>query len=297
MKNIKIITHNGHFHADDVFSVALLTMVLKEPPEIIRTRDPEIIKTGDYVVDVGGVYDEDKNLFDHHQIGGAGERENGIPYSSFGLVWKKFGEKVGGSKEVADSIDKKLAYPIDLKDAGTDISKPIFDYVNPYDVGAIIEAFSLSWEEDRGKFDDAFMQAVGVAKQILEREIIRARAKVSAEKNIVEAYEQSEDKQIIILDNYYPSKEVLQRYPEPLYVIYPDSNDSGNWQIQTIRLNTHSFEARKDFPMEWAGKHGEELSKITGVEGSVFAHRSGRFIVIAKSKEWAVELAKKAVKA
>ena len=41
--------------------------------------------SADIVIDVGGQYDPDAGRFDHHQRGGAGERENGIPYSSFGL--------------------------------------------------------------------------------------------------------------------------------------------------------------------------------------------------------------------
>ena len=72
-----LITHNGSFHTDDIFACATLSLMLEkkgEKFEIIRTRDEEIIKTGDYVFDVGGVYDEEGNRFDHHQKGGAGVR-------------------------------------------------------------------------------------------------------------------------------------------------------------------------------------------------------------------------------
>ncbi len=90
---VRIVTHSGSFHPDDVFSGALFSILFDGNIEIIRSRDPEIIKTGDYVFDVGGLSDGEKN-FDHHQEGGAGERENGIPYASFGLVWKRFGEEI-----------------------------------------------------------------------------------------------------------------------------------------------------------------------------------------------------------
>ena len=87
-KKIKIVTHSSGFHTDDVFAVATLLIMLGENAdvEIIRSRDMEVIKTGDYVVDVGGVHDPVTNRFDHHQAGGAGKRENDIPYASFGLV-------------------------------------------------------------------------------------------------------------------------------------------------------------------------------------------------------------------
>src|SRR5437764_1161911 len=99
MNEVTIVAHNGNFHADDVFAVATVLLVLERSdfpawrqaiPKIIRTRDPKTIEKADFVVDVGGVYDAENNRFDHHQAGGAGTRANGIPYASFGLVWKKF---------------------------------------------------------------------------------------------------------------------------------------------------------------------------------------------------------------
>jgi uncharacterized UPF0160 family protein len=85
MNDKTIVTHNGNFHADDVFSVAALKSIFSSFT-LIRTRDLEIISTADIVIDVGGEYDPEKGRFDHHQRGNAGERENGIPYSSFGLM-------------------------------------------------------------------------------------------------------------------------------------------------------------------------------------------------------------------
>ncbi|PIZ87309.1 hypothetical protein COX93_01400, partial [Candidatus Nomurabacteria bacterium CG_4_10_14_0_2_um_filter_30_12] len=57
MNKIKLITHNGSFHSDDIFATATLSLLLEkrgESFEIIRTRDEEIIKNGDYIFDVGG---------------------------------------------------------------------------------------------------------------------------------------------------------------------------------------------------------------------------------------------------
>src|SRR3989338_5804368 len=110
----KLVTHNGSFHADDIFSAAALSLLLEkagEAYEITRTRTPEIIDDADYVFDVGGIYDEKNNKFDHHQTGGAGKRESissgpEIEYSSFGLVWKKFGLELCGEKKSADLVDK-----------------------------------------------------------------------------------------------------------------------------------------------------------------------------------------------
>lgn len=72
-KKLKIITHSGKFHADEVFATAVLEILLgKDKVEIIRSRDNSVIDSGDYVVDVGGVYDPKTNRFDHHQEERAG---------------------------------------------------------------------------------------------------------------------------------------------------------------------------------------------------------------------------------
>ena len=109
-KTIKIVTHNGSFHADDLFACAFLKLLYPKA-EIIRTRDEEVIKTGNIVLDVGGIYNPEKNLFDHHQRGGAGIRPNSIPYASLGLIWKHFGDKLcDGNKVVWERIERKIEY-------------------------------------------------------------------------------------------------------------------------------------------------------------------------------------------
>jgi len=43
-------------------------------------------------------------------------------------------------------------------------------------------------------------------------------------------------------------------------------------------------------PESWAGKSGEELEKVARVPGAIFCH-SGRFLVVAKTKEAILKLA------
>lgn len=50
---MKMAVHNGVFHADEVFGVALMETI--EPDlQVIRTRDEAIIAECDLVADVGG---------------------------------------------------------------------------------------------------------------------------------------------------------------------------------------------------------------------------------------------------
>ncbi|MFC1720719.1 MYG1 family protein [Patescibacteria group bacterium] len=283
----KIITHNGNFHADDIFAVATLQLILeKEGFEVIRTRDEEIIKTGDFVIDVGGVYDADKNLFDHHMPEGAGERENKIPYASFGLVWKKFGKELCGTHDVRDKIDKKLAQVIDAADVGIDLFKNIKENVHPYLLRSFLVSLKPTWKEEDLDKDFMFDKAVGFAKEVLIREIKVTQDTMEAETAVIKAYDEAKDKRIIVMDEKYPWESVLNKYEEPLYVVYPNIS----WRVKAVRDNFNSFENKNDLPESWAGKNDEELADITGVKDAVFCHRA-RFLAGAKSKEGAIKLA------
>lgn len=292
-KKLKLVTHDGPFHLDDVFSTALLSMILKKegkPFEVIRTRDQKIIETGDYVYDVGGVYDEAGNRFDHHQEEGAGTHANGIPYSSLGLVWKKFGEQVAGGKREFEIIEKKLVEPIDGPDNGVSLVEPKFD-VFPYTLQHVFESLMKpTWQEDVKIYDIYFKKCVEWAKEILEREIKHAKDRVKAESLVAVCYEKSEDKRIVVLDGHYPLGDFFDSKPETLFVISQRRHDDL-WSLMALRVNSpETFVNRKDLPKAWAGLRDEELEKVSGVEGATFCHRK-LFLAVAKTKEGAIKLA------
>lgn len=299
---LKLITHNGSFHADDIFAAATLSIYLEkqgESFEIIRTRDEEIIKNGDYVFDVGGIYDEKTNRFDHHQIGGAGRRsrsdsegDNGIEYSSFGLVWKKFGTELCGSPTSADMIDKKLVAPTDAFDNGFDLVENKYK-ISPYFIQHFFYSMRPTWKEGNLNEDEMFFKCVEIAKKVLEREIIHAQDTLLAEELVISAYKNIQDEKIIILDQHYPYEHTLNNFPEPLFIIYPRKNDSS-WCVRTVRQDPKTFKNRKNLPKSWAGLRDEELQKVSGVSDAIFCHR-GLFLAVAKSKEGAVKLAQIAV--
>ncbi|MEK7551850.1 MAG: MYG1 family protein [Patescibacteria group bacterium] len=285
-----IITHSGQFHADDVFAVAALQILFGEKNiKITRTRDEKVIVRGDIVIDVGGIYDESKARFDHHQTEGAGKRENGIPYSSLGLIWKRYGKDICGSEKVANHLDASLVQPIDAGDNGMEIYKPIND-VMPYTVSGIVHAFNPAWDE-KWDVNEGFFEVLEFTKKILKREIKRAQSKFKGEEIATQIYKNTEDKRIIILDKDYPVAGLMVQFPEPLFVVYPKS---GTWHTVAVRQNLFDFKIRKPFPASWAGKRDGELVKLTGVSDAIFCHRN-LFLSVAKSKNGAVELARKAL--
>ncbi len=290
-----LVTHSGSFHSDDIFATAVLSFVLEKEGqefEVIRTRDPETIKNADFVYDVGGIYDETINRFDHHQVGGAGKDESGIEYSSFGLVWKKFGKDLCGSEKIANMIRRKLVAPIDGPDNGMDIYTPNFENISPYTIQSYFFSIQPTWREDGSNIDKLFLECVETARAILKREMTLATDLIYAEDKVMEIYNNTEDKKILVLDSHYPFDDILFKIPEPLFIIYPRPDNT--WGIRAVRANPKSFKNRKDFPSTWAGLKDEELQKMTGVDDAVFCHRA-LFLCVAKSKEGAIKLAQIAV--
>ncbi|MDO8471323.1 MAG: MYG1 family protein [bacterium] len=282
---MKIITHSGSFQADDIFAVAILILTIGEA-KVIRTREKDQIVTADYVVDVGMVYDPAKNRFDHHQPGGAGERPNGIPYASCGLVWKEYGEKLAGGKEEADLIDTNLMQPLDAHDNGVAIADYRFKDVRTY---SVID-FMYSFKPIHGSEEElyrTFMQLVGIAQELLVREIAKAKSIILGEAKVMEAYEKSPDKRIVILSEELPWRRVFRVKPEVMFIVY--YRDDGRWGVHAVQ--DVGYTSRQPLPAPWGGKTDKELQELSGVSDAVFCHK-GLFTAAAKTKEGAMALAK-----
>ncbi len=289
-----LVAHNGSFHADDIFACAtILASFPKENIKIVRTRDEEIIKNADFVVDVGGIHDESIERFDHHQKGGAGIRENGIPYASFGLVWQKYGEKLCGSREVADEVDKQLVQAIDAPDNGVELYKTTREDALPFDFHNLYSLFLPSWKEVID-VDAEFVKLVSYARVVLDRIIKKTKDLIEAQELVRDIYKNTSDKRIVELPQYLPWKKVLTEYEDSLIVVYPRQDKS--WGTEMVPAAFRQFESRIYFPVEWAGLVNEELEKVTGVEGAMFCHNK-RFFCVAKTKDGALALAQLALEA
>lgn len=300
MTKIRIVTHSGGFHTDDVFGVATLVLLLgKENVEILRSRDPQVRATGDYVLDVGEVSDPETNRFDHHQKGGAGEHTDGIPYASFGLIWRKFGEKVCGSASIARTLETELVEPIDGYDNGI----TFFESNHPSKIQPVIlQQVIASFGPARGEGftnDEGFIRAVEFAVGFLRRRILFAQEGEASAELIRKAYENASDKRLIVVETEPPISrgliaDVLEDYLDTVYFI--KRHDDGNWQAICVPHPDDLFRQRKPFPQEWAGLSGEALVAVTGVADAIFCHNK-RFMIVAESKESAIKLAEMALAA
>ncbi|QST02083.1 MYG1 family protein (plasmid) [Pontibacillus sp. ALD_SL1] len=282
---MRLITHDGTFHADEVFAYVFLKELFPHAP-LIRTRNLSLIQEDDIVFDVGG------GLYDHHSI--QKTYRNGIPYASSGLVWKDYGRRIiqkhGVKRPVAldkihQLVDERLIQALDAHDNG-------------YDISASMPLLSTSdiimlYNQDK---DHGFEEAVRFATQLFRNLLRKLKASTDAYGIIKKALRNRKDREILLLPCSCPwvgplldldKKEDIQ------FVIYPD--DTEGYRLQVVPKRVGTFDPRKTLPPAWAGKNGTELNALTGIQDGIFCH-AGLFIAGALSIESTYHLGQIAVR-
>ncbi|KRA48295.1 MYG1 family protein [Devosia sp. Root635] len=294
-----LVTHSGGFHADELLSSVVLTRLF--PQALIkRSRAPEWITPGmDRIIyDVGGLYDAEARIFDHHQRG-APVRDDGQPYSSFGLVWKHYGRQYLAASNVPQahieavhaSFDTKFVLPVDLMDNGAlSPSGPLAGLMLP----SLLETLKPDFDDtDPDAETTAFHTALAIARSFVEAGIARSAAKLRAETIVHQAIVATGQGRVLELPMGMPFRPAIVRAGADhlLFVVHPRDKD---WCLTTIRRSDEGFEARADLPAAWAGLTNGELEAASGVTGASFCH-NGRFVAAAKTREAALAMAELAV--
>uniref|UniRef100_A0A2K5RIE2 MYG1 exonuclease n=1 Tax=Cebus imitator TaxID=2715852 RepID=A0A2K5RIE2_CEBIM len=267
----RIGTHNGTFHCDEALACALLRLLPEyRDAEIVRTRDPEKLASCDIVVDVGGEYDPQRHRYDHHQRSFTETMSSlcpGKPWqtklSSAGLIYLHFGHKLlaqllGTSEE--DSVVGTL-----------------------YDKAGFKRAMNLVQEEFLQRLD--FYQHSWLPARALVEEALAQRFQVDPSGEIVE-----------LAKGGCPWKEHLYHLESGLsppvaiiFVIYTDQ--AGQWRVQCVPKELHSFQSRLPLPEPWWGLRDEALDQVSGIPGCIFVHASG-FIGGHCTREGALSMAR-----
>jgi uncharacterized UPF0160 family protein len=288
---MKLGTHNGPFHADEVFATAFL-LNLYEDAEIIRSRKEEVLQTCDIVYDVG------RGKYDHHTRDKE-YRDNNIPYASSGLIWRDFGREIlrkegvdesAVEEELFNEIDEIFIQPLDALDNGINIEKsmPIVD------IAFVVKLMNPAWDAHESE-EEAFWKAVTFAKNVFDNYLNKTLSNHRAFPFVQRAFEARQTAEILVLELGCPwgkALGLLDEHDEVLFVITPRNN--GQFTVQGVRAEPGSFAVRKNFPDSWAGLEGEELERETNIPGSIFCH-SGLWLAVADSLEGAIQMAKLAV--
>ena len=261
----RAFTHAGKFHADDVFSSALLKMIYEDIKIERGFKVPEDFD--------GIVFDIGFGKFDHHQADRE-VRENGIPYAAFGLLWREYG-KLFLEGDAFLEFDEKFVQPMDESD-NTGCKHEISD---------LIDKFNPSWNEEPS--DKHFEEAVEFATMILKRRFTHIKAQIEADKIMEENMKKAKDN-ILILENCVPWKNKLIG-TDIYFVVYESKR--GAYNAQGVPVNKDTVELHYSFPEAWRGKDEDEIKKVSGIETLRFCHNSG-FLIATDTLEDAVKACK-----
>ena len=270
--NAKAFTHSGKFHADDVFSSALLLYL---NPQITITRGNRVPEEYD-----GIVFDIGRGRYDHHQRDSR-VRENGVPYAAFGLLWEELGGEILGGT-LAQRFDEEFVQPLDNNDntgEKNELATLIGNFNPVWDAQKNIQKEeerisaepALTAEEKSRGLTKEFQRAVQMAGMILENKFARYRADARADAQIEEvlsAREDLTDTRILVLSEFVPCQKRLKE-TDIAFVIFPSNR--GGYCIQPQK-KPDSMNYKCSFPKQWLGLEKEELQKATGLASAGFCH-------------------------
>jgi uncharacterized UPF0160 family protein len=304
---VRIVTHAGPFHADELFAAAVLTGLFRGAIVERRTRIAveAAIAAGsadfDFAVDVGGQHEPEVGWFDHHQRGFAERRATGLGYASFGLVWRHHGEawcrsqrgvREDEAASVAARMDTMLVAGIDAVDTGAgNFAAELSGVRGP--VSPVTVSHLVAWRVPRAgsppaAYDRAFRSLLPWARRLLKEACILARDEERAAAAVRKADDGSP---LLVLPRLVPWFSWVGAHH--LLVIYPGDIETP-WCVQCVGRPDEPMRPKQPLPEAWAGLRGEQLARVTGVPGVIFCH-SGRWLVGARTLDDARRLAELAL--
>ena len=271
------VTHSGRFHVDDVISTIFLSKIMDN---VILSRVPTIENKN---VKGKMVYDIGLGEFDHHQKNRNGQRENGIYYSSIGLLWKKFGKeylkqlKVKNIDKTFEYMDKELIQYIDATD------NMQLEHLENKTLPDFIKLCNLEWNEKITE-KEAFINALKLADEFWKIYIKHAIAEVEAIEIILESINKCKEC-YLIFDVEMPYRKAIKyiNNNKVKYIIFKSRREG--YDIRTLVDSCKFKDAISQEPDINVAK------KITGIDDLIYADVNGK-LCCTKTLESAIKIIK-----
>ena len=251
-----VLTHDGVFHADEVFAIALLHLYHKEIV-VTRSRDEALTKRmlqrpDVWVLDTGNTYDPPYHNFDHHQE----DAPAGMATAGMVFTWLFPNH---GNDPVMARVHRQLIRPVSDQDLGNFTGKE-----GLYQVSVLISAFNKPGSEQQA---DQFIRAVHTAYSFLANEIHKGEEeekcrKTWAERTMIAPHT------VLLSAPCLTWKSLAARNGDIRYVLLP-AEEKEEWQLWSTD--------NEKFPLPPPGDPGEAL----------FIHRQ-RFLIVFSQKAQAL---------
>lgn len=295
---MKLITHDGKFHLDDVASTVMLTHVFGDQiTRIVRTRDvPSFYTDGDIVYDVGLQFNPNKGYFDHHQAEGAGYSMCGdtkVPKSSCGLIWDHYGRLYvehilnhhNLDEQHLDYVYQRMTAQFtqiaDAFDNGVIIDSPshlhlaavVEGFYSPF--GSIHTHRLLPLMNERNLTNSQFLQAYDMVVSVMENMVFRSYDEAIA-LHIIQQGTMLEEGRILVLSQKTAwTQHIIDHYPNVQFVIYPFHKELDViYNISTVPIQVGSFDNRCSLHPGLGAQTTEVVKQQFGIDGFIFTHKA-----------------------
>jgi len=247
---MKIATHNGIFHADEVTAIALLKVFTDEEIEVSRVAHQTTdFNNFDMVIDIGKILDGVKH-FDHHQYRG-GKSSAGLIYEYLGLE-----EKYPKLSKLIKIVD----------DNDTGVAK-----AEPFEYSSLLKCYNhkdIHSEAQQKQFSKAikFAQTIIISLKEAQEAIEEARGIVA------NSFLFDKNSSILELERFTPHWSTYingELTPHIKAIVWEDEND-GKYKVQIPPKRLGSFEL-----------NGKALVQDSDME---FVHSAG-FFGVARDEE------------
>ncbi|KAG5859267.1 UPF0160-like protein [Encephalitozoon hellem] len=294
-----LVTHDKKFHLDEVLATAVLLKIYPDS-EIIRTRNPAVIETGDIVYDVGGLFDPKTSRYDHHQesFGETFNSNHKIKLSSSGLIYKYYAERfleiygITKTNEYFQRVLEEVYAAYFMSADAIDNGYEIFGEIVPRSLSHIVESFnalSFSSSEDDEQ-NRRFLEAVRFVSKDLDNFMHTIVNGWIPNYKYLDKLIADSDGDILCVDKYCfidVIPEIEKKYKKDIRFVL-NKRESSVTILAVPRERKH-FRSKVPLKKEWRGLAGSKLEAISGIEGCNFVHASG-FVGSNRTVEGAMEM-------
>jgi uncharacterized UPF0160 family protein len=304
-EEVLVVTHDGDFHLDDVLGCHIVCTVHRKH-RLMRTRDPAIFKKADFLIDVGGVYDPERRMYDHHQ------REFNETYSgkyrfrmsSSGLVFKHhIGEYLRAiemeiPEEKREIVIEKLYASyflyVDANDNGYEVSDKL-EYLTRDLADVVGNMVPLQRGGDYMKEFQEAMDLVGRDLQRVVRNIVHRW--LPSLPVVEEAFRRVGGEIYIYIEEECAFADFIhelnEKYHKNVVFVIMRKRESF-FKILAVKKKNTRFRSILPLKEEWRGKRDQELSALVGIDGCIFVHATG-FCGAHETLEGAVLMVEKTI--
>jgi len=261
---LKIITHDGTFHSDEIFAIGLLmAFEQKEGQEIqiVRSRDDRFLNEHQiiadiFILDIGGDYNEDLRNFDHHQ-----DDDYFQDRAAVRLVYDYLLTSQKMDANIANHLWENLIKLINQWDLGKE-QKFVNYYHRP--LPSLISSYNRT-TEDLSEENIQFEKALRFGLEIIQNEIFSYQQYQDAKRTFLQ--HRNINSHTVLFETFNPKhSSFLKQYRNIRFYIYPYK---GNWAVGAVNSKKHP------------------LPNCAYCEHLVFSHKN-HFLTVFDTKEAAI---------